>query len=172
MRLLGTAYKYNPIAHTFHSPQLNSLYSTFVSEHCHSFSKHLRFSNTLVFQTHSLLYIRFVQPTPFKMHFSSTIVFAAALLAPIVTADIHWSGLCINSVGGQYVYNDVATKAACAAYAKRNTGTKQFDTCPDCAMVSIIEGERQDATWANSSSKLWEDFLLATHLTSILEVMS
>ncbi|KAF6802086.1 hypothetical protein CMUS01_15457, partial [Colletotrichum musicola] len=28
-----------------------------------------------------------------------------------------------------------ATKKACAAYRKRNTGSKQWDTCPDCTVV-------------------------------------
>jgi len=70
------------------------------------------------------------------MHFSSTattlIVFTFTAIA---TADLHYSGLCIDKIGGQNVYNDVATRAACGNYQVRNTGGKQWDTCPDCTMV-------------------------------------
>ncbi|KAF2712187.1 hypothetical protein K504DRAFT_372504, partial [Pleomassaria siparia CBS 279.74] len=31
--------------------------------------------------------------------------------------------------------NLAATQKACAAYRNRNTGTKVWDTCPDCHMV-------------------------------------
>lgn len=34
------------------------------------------------------------------------------------------------------IQNNLATKAACAAYRNRNTGTNQWDTCPDCVAVS------------------------------------
>ncbi|KAF2443217.1 hypothetical protein P171DRAFT_464786 [Karstenula rhodostoma CBS 690.94] len=71
------------------------------------------------------------------MHFTSNVIFATTLLAPLVAADLHWSGLCVDTIGGQTVYNDAATKAACAAYAGRNTGSKQWDTCPDCVMQTV-----------------------------------
>ncbi|KAF1976234.1 hypothetical protein BU23DRAFT_551708 [Bimuria novae-zelandiae CBS 107.79] len=72
------------------------------------------------------------------MHFSSTIVLTTlTLLAPLVTADLHWSGICIDQKGGQSVYNDAATKAACAAHSKRNTGSKQWDICPDCTIKTV-----------------------------------
>jgi hypothetical protein len=76
-------------------------------------------------------------PLPYKMYFPSTLLFTATFLLPLASAELHSSGLCIDTIGGQNVYNDAATKAACAAYAARNTGSEQWDTCPDCAMVSI-----------------------------------
>jgi hypothetical protein len=71
------------------------------------------------------------------MHFTApTFVALVTLLAPFVSADLHHSGVCVSKTGGQNVYHDAATKAACDAYSKRNTGDKQWDQCPDCAMVS------------------------------------
>ncbi|KAF2736255.1 hypothetical protein EJ04DRAFT_562675 [Polyplosphaeria fusca] len=52
-------------------------------------------------------------------------------------AALHFSGVCINIEGGANVYNEEATKNACAAYQTRNTGEKQWDTCPDCEMTTI-----------------------------------
>jgi hypothetical protein len=72
----------------------------------------------------------------YKMRSPFTLLFASIYLLPHVSAELHSSGLSIDTVGGQNVYNDAATKAACAAYAGRNTGSEQWDTCPDCAMVS------------------------------------
>jgi hypothetical protein len=63
------------------------------------------------------------------------ILSALSLFASIATADLHYSGLCVDYVGDQPVYNDAATQAACTAYKNRNTGGEQWDTCPDCAMV-------------------------------------
>ncbi|KAF6790007.1 hypothetical protein CSOJ01_14662 [Colletotrichum sojae] len=37
-------------------------------------------------------------------------------------------------MGRAYADNAEATKKACAAYRKRNTGSKQWDTCPDCTV--------------------------------------
>lgn len=72
------------------------------------------------------------------MRFSATLLLSSlTLFAPFATAELHNSGLCIDTIGGQTVYNDAATKAACEAYRNRNTGGEQWDTCPDCAMVSI-----------------------------------
>ncbi|KAF2686263.1 hypothetical protein K458DRAFT_363962 [Lentithecium fluviatile CBS 122367] len=67
------------------------------------------------------------------MHFSTTAILAFTF-ASIASADLHYSGLCVDRVGGQNVYNDAATKAACGNYLMRNTGSKQWDTCPDCVM--------------------------------------
>lgn len=69
------------------------------------------------------------------MH-ASIILSTLALFAPLASASLHNSGLCVDYVGDQAVYNDAATKAACTAYKNRNTGGEQWDTCPDCAMVS------------------------------------
>ncbi|PVH75375.1 hypothetical protein DL98DRAFT_466604 [Cadophora sp. DSE1049] len=33
-----------------------------------------------------------------------------------------------------FVQRDDVTEKACARYKARNTGTKQWDTCPDCVM--------------------------------------
>ncbi|KAF2712186.1 hypothetical protein K504DRAFT_452414 [Pleomassaria siparia CBS 279.74] len=44
--------------------------------------------------------------------------------------------------------NNAATAAACAAYKNRNTGTKQWDTCPDCS-----PGFRGDVRVCNSPAK-------------------
>jgi hypothetical protein len=62
-----------------------------------------------------------------------------ALIAPFVSADLHSDGVCVDVVGGQNVYNVVATIAACTAYLNRNTGGEQWDTCPDCTMVSVTK---------------------------------
>ncbi|TVY75926.1 hypothetical protein LSUE1_G005627, partial [Lachnellula suecica] len=35
--------------------------------------------------------------------------------------------------------NDAATIAACNAYKKRNTGSKAWDTCPDCTVIQHNE---------------------------------
>lgn len=71
------------------------------------------------------------------MRFSSTILFAFSM-ASFAVADLHYSGLCVDKVGSQNVYNDAATRAACDNYKARNTGSKQWDTCPDCEMVSYF----------------------------------
>ncbi|KAK3209366.1 hypothetical protein GRF29_69g1545995 [Pseudopithomyces chartarum] len=65
------------------------------------------------------------------------ILSALSLFASIATADLHYSGLCVDYVGDQPVYNDAATQAACTAYKNRNTGGEQWDTCPDCAMQTV-----------------------------------
>lgn len=69
------------------------------------------------------------------MRCASVIVFAASILAPLVSADLHYSGLCVDKVGGESVYNHDATVKACGNYLMRNTGNKQWDQCPDCGMV-------------------------------------
>ncbi|PQE07272.1 hypothetical protein CJF31_00004966 [Rutstroemia sp. NJR-2017a BVV2] len=52
------------------------------------------------------------------------------------TADLHHNGICVNTGSGQNVYNSAATEAACTNYRYRNTGSKWWDTCPDCHMVN------------------------------------
>ncbi|PSN73966.1 hypothetical protein BS50DRAFT_4763 [Corynespora cassiicola Philippines] len=70
------------------------------------------------------------------MRCASVIVFAASILAPLVSADLHYSGLCVDKVGGESVYNHDATVKACGNYLMRNTGNKQWDQCPDCGMAN------------------------------------
>jgi hypothetical protein len=72
------------------------------------------------------------------MRSPSSLLALFALIAPFVGADLHSDGVCIDVVGGQNVYNKVATTAACTAYLNRNTGGEQWDTCPDCTMVSVL----------------------------------
>jgi hypothetical protein len=69
------------------------------------------------------------------MRFSVAVSALFVLMGSFVSADLHKEGLCIDKIGGQYVYNADATKKACDAYLQRNTGDKQWDKCPDCKMV-------------------------------------
>ncbi|PIG88406.1 hypothetical protein AARAC_004608 [Aspergillus arachidicola] len=55
-------------------------------------------------------------------------------LAASVVADLHYTGVCVDSSGGVDTYNRDATEKACAAYKNRNTGNKQWDQCPDCTV--------------------------------------
>ncbi|KAI1880186.1 hypothetical protein JX265_001807 [Neoarthrinium moseri] len=59
---------------------------------------------------------------------------AIVLLAvPSVFADMHYAATCIGvRQGGTYEILANATECACTAYLNRNTGDKQYDTCPDC----------------------------------------
>jgi len=72
------------------------------------------------------------------MQFTSALLFIAASLAPLALAGTHYAGLCVDYEGGQNVYNDAATKAACGNYFMRNKGTEWWNTCPDCKMVSAL----------------------------------
>ncbi|KAF2126040.1 hypothetical protein P153DRAFT_346859 [Dothidotthia symphoricarpi CBS 119687] len=58
-------------------------------------------------------------------------------LAPFVAADLHHDIICATKVGGATVYHADATNKACAAYRARNTGSQQWDTCPDCTVVLV-----------------------------------
>lgn len=69
------------------------------------------------------------------MQFSTILPTLFVLMGSFVSAELHVQGLCVDSVGGQYVYNEAATKAMCEAYKNRNTGNEQWDKCPDCVMV-------------------------------------
>lgn len=71
------------------------------------------------------------------MYVSTATLTLYALLAALCSADLHADGVCIDKVGGQNVYNDAATKAACTSYFRRNTGGEHWDQCPDCAMVRL-----------------------------------
>lgn len=70
---------------------------------------------------------------------SFAIISIAALLAPFTAAELHTNGVCVDWVGGAAVYNAAATEAACGNYLMRNTGSEQWDTCPDCKMVSFLK---------------------------------
>ncbi|OLN81703.1 hypothetical protein CCHL11_06934 [Colletotrichum chlorophyti] len=92
------------------------------------------------------------------MHISS--VFFFATLIAIALANLHSSAVCVNNrvsmpVGGtgwsvsytwstSYEISQTATKCACEAYRKRNTGNRQWDTCPDCTYDGI---ECNSAGW-------------------------
>ncbi|CAG5177610.1 uncharacterized protein ALTATR162_LOCUS8311 [Alternaria atra] len=71
------------------------------------------------------------------MRFSVAVSALFVLMGSFVNADLHKEGLCIDKIGGQYVYNADATKKACDAYLQRNTGDKQWDKCPDCKMTEV-----------------------------------
>ncbi|CZR61325.1 uncharacterized protein PAC_11221 [Phialocephala subalpina] len=69
--------------------------------------------------------------------------------------DLHSSLYCVDvtpaqnfQVGEEVTENNDATVAACAAYKNRNTGTNQWDTCPDC-----IASQSGDVTTCNSAAK-------------------
>ncbi|PYI07083.1 hypothetical protein BO78DRAFT_469380 [Aspergillus sclerotiicarbonarius CBS 121057] len=66
--------------------------------------------------------------------------FAALLVAAFATgtlADLHYTGLCYDSPGsGVKVFNKAATEKACTYYKNRNTGSKQWDQCPDCTLLN------------------------------------
>ncbi|WQF77282.1 hypothetical protein CDEST_02296 [Colletotrichum destructivum] len=57
-------------------------------------------------------------------------------------ADLHKELLCIKFQAGPepFVGHDEATKSACEAYKARNTGTKKWDTCPDCRVDTKYGG--------------------------------
>ncbi|KAI1001870.1 hypothetical protein K3495_g6334 [Podosphaera aphanis] len=72
------------------------------------------------------------------MHFPAWIyvIFALSLRA---FAEVHNSMHCV-SVGktpATWEPNNFATGEACAAYRRKPTGKKQWDSCPDCATVSV-----------------------------------
>ncbi|KAF2174730.1 hypothetical protein K469DRAFT_725304 [Zopfia rhizophila CBS 207.26] len=69
----------------------------------------------------------------------SLILTLVAFLSTSVLADLHASGLCVDNISGKSVYNADATTQACTSYLNRNTGSKQWDTCPDC-QVSTVGG--------------------------------
>ncbi|KAH5537175.1 hypothetical protein HBI27_144550 [Parastagonospora nodorum] len=68
---------------------------------------------------------------------TSTVLALLAIHAPFVQADMHSAAVCIDKIGGQPVYNEAATRAACEAYKNRNTGDEHWDQCPDCEMEVI-----------------------------------
>ncbi|ESZ98490.1 hypothetical protein SBOR_1152 [Sclerotinia borealis F-4128] len=70
---------------------------------------------------------------------SSTLLKTIVLLAlaSLSVADLHTTAICINdSSSGDGVYNSKATIASCTNYFNRNTGSEQWDTCPDCVMIT------------------------------------
>ena len=70
----------------------------------------------------------------------------SVLLAPLVAADLHNVGICVDHKGKTTVYNSNATQAACRDYLARNTGSKQWDQCPDCTMVRTATQCEEDNT--------------------------
>ncbi|KAF2634776.1 hypothetical protein P280DRAFT_511664 [Massarina eburnea CBS 473.64] len=80
------------------------------------------------------------------MRFTST--FVAFAMASFATAAVHFGGLCVDNVAGKNVYNDAATKDSCINYQVRNTGSKPWDTCPDCTVKEV-----GGLTYCNSEAK-------------------
>ncbi|OJJ52558.1 hypothetical protein ASPSYDRAFT_51970 [Aspergillus sydowii CBS 593.65] len=66
--------------------------------------------------------------------------FQTLIIATVATgaiADLHVQGVCIDTPGqGVEVYNRLATEKACEAYKSRNTGSEQWDQCPDCTILN------------------------------------
>ncbi|KAF6817776.1 hypothetical protein CSOJ01_02213 [Colletotrichum sojae] len=68
----------------------------------------------------------------------STVLFAAVALATGISADLHTRGWCadrdidLKSGVESNPANADATQKACDRYKARNTGTQQWDKCPDC----------------------------------------
>ncbi|KAL0571433.1 hypothetical protein V5O48_010523 [Marasmius crinis-equi] len=66
------------------------------------------------------------------------VVLATLAFAATALADLHYVAYCTRKdpilVDEQYLSysDDAATQKACNAYKGRNTGSKQWDTCPDC----------------------------------------
>ncbi|RAL65859.1 hypothetical protein DID88_005522 [Monilinia fructigena] len=68
---------------------------------------------------------------------SSTLIKTLVLLTltSLTVADLHTNAICIDvAKSGAYIYNSGATEASCGNYKRRNTGSKQWDQCPDCYM--------------------------------------
>ncbi|KAF7954165.1 hypothetical protein EAE96_005296 [Botrytis aclada] len=57
-------------------------------------------------------------------------------LASFALADLHVNGICVDEKSGVNVYNADATAKTCTNYKNRNTGSEQWDTCPDCTMIT------------------------------------
>ncbi|PWY83998.1 hypothetical protein BO83DRAFT_384436 [Aspergillus eucalypticola CBS 122712] len=67
-------------------------------------------------------------------HFTALFV---TVFATGALADLHYTGLCYDSPGKDVkVFNKAATEKACASYKNRNTGSQQWDQCPDCTVLS------------------------------------
>ncbi|KAL0577470.1 hypothetical protein V5O48_004539 [Marasmius crinis-equi] len=74
-----------------------------------------------------------------KFTVASVIVALGAITGAL--ADLHDFAWCRDlkpaeslKKGGSYVDNNDATRSACHAYQARNTGSNQWDTCPDCTV--------------------------------------
>ncbi|RDW84766.1 hypothetical protein BP6252_02356 [Coleophoma cylindrospora] len=68
------------------------------------------------------------------MQFAFQLLALLASFCSFVFADLHSRGICVDLVDtdGYEVYNEDASKQACEWYLARNTGTEQWDQCPDC----------------------------------------
>ncbi|KAH7410613.1 hypothetical protein BKA64DRAFT_638276 [Cadophora sp. MPI-SDFR-AT-0126] len=71
----------------------------------------------------------------------STLFIAILAAAPGSLADVHNIAWCYDivpaqnfKIGESTTDRDDVTQKACARYKARNTGTNQWDTCPDCVM--------------------------------------
>lgn len=76
------------------------------------------------------------------MKFSITLPVIAAILN-VASADLHYGGICADWINGAATYNQAATEQACDSYFKRNKGSEQWNTCPDCKMVRNRNAKRK-----------------------------
>ncbi|GAB7335050.1 hypothetical protein MBLNU13_g06907t1 [Cladosporium sp. NU13] len=83
----------------------------------------------------------------------SSLLLVASALAPLTSAKLHSSAVCVDHrntapVGGtgwsvSYTWSKDyeilidATKCACDYYHNRNTGANQWDQCPDCTFDGL-----------------------------------
>ncbi|THV50438.1 hypothetical protein BGAL_0150g00010 [Botrytis galanthina] len=68
-------------------------------------------------------------------------------LASFTLADLHTNGICVDTKSDVYVYNADATAKTCTNYYNRNTGSEQWDTCPDCTMITTGVPHCESAGW-------------------------
>ncbi|KAI4864926.1 hypothetical protein F4820DRAFT_422127 [Hypoxylon rubiginosum] len=63
------------------------------------------------------------------------------VLVSRAAADLHAAAACIaardSAVAGYEILLN-ATSCACELYKKRNTGSKQWDQCPDCTFDGLV----------------------------------
>ncbi|KAI9737398.1 MAG: hypothetical protein M1834_009552 [Cirrosporium novae-zelandiae] len=81
------------------------------------------------------------------MKFSAIAILLASMAAGVF-ADLHHSAVCITKSGKNNVYEEAITNTACTYYRNRHTGSKWWDTCPDCRMVTS-----GDIPWCQSDAK-------------------
>ncbi|KAF7908731.1 uncharacterized protein EAF01_004486 [Botrytis porri] len=68
-------------------------------------------------------------------------------LASFTLADLHSTGICVDYKNDAIVYNSAATIAACTNYRNRNTGSEQWDQCPDCNMITTGTPHCRSDAW-------------------------
>lgn len=71
------------------------------------------------------------------MQLSNTLAVLFPLLN-VASAALHNAGICVDWTNDVAVYNADATQKACGNYKMRNKGDEQWNTCPDCIIVSHL----------------------------------